>query len=228
MSAEGDYRRVGSPRIAAVVLDYGEVLCHRPSCNALARMAAVFGVRTEDFLSIYRSSRNPYDRGDVSPRTYWTEFARQAGTAIHSEDVERLRRWDVEMWSSVNGEMTDWLAQIHAAGFRTAILSNMQTDMATHARRTFDWLRYIDHQIFSCEIRSIKPDSAIYRHTLAKLGVPKTAVLFVDDREENVQAARGAGIQGIRFESVPQFRGQLLELGFPILPRDGATDASRL
>jgi putative hydrolase of the HAD superfamily len=136
----------------------------------------------------------------------------------------------MQMWSNVNQEMTEWLASIHSRGIKTAILSNMQTDMAAHVRRNFAWLRHFDHQIFSCEVHAIKPDPVIYQHSLALLKIAPSEVLFIDDREENIQAARAVGIRGIVFESVERFRKDLQALGFPILPgssADGNSHADR-
>ncbi len=214
--------------IRAVVLDYGEVLCHRPSPQALADMAGVFGIDEDKFLPTYRSSRDPYDRGDLSPHDYWVEFARRADVTIHPHQIDSLRRLDMQMWSNVNQEMTEWLARIHSRGIETAILSNMQSDMAAHVRKNFAWLSHVDHQIFSCEVRAIKPDPAIYRHSLSLLKIAPSETIFVDDREENIQAARTAGIQGIFFESVAQLRKDLQKLGFPILPGSGADGHSRI
>ncbi len=228
MVDEKNSRLASTQMIRAVILDYGEVLCFRPSPEALAGMAGIFGIGVDNFLPIYRSSRNPYDRGDLTAHAYWVEFARRAGVTIHSHEIENLRRLDMEMWSDVNEEMTEWLARIHSRGFRTAILSNMQTDMAAHVRNNFAWLRHIDHQVFSCEVRSIKPDPVIYRHALSLLKIPPSEVLFVDDREENIQAARAAGILGMLFESVAKFRRDLEELGFPILPVSGTDGNSRI
>jgi len=209
--------------ISAVILDYGEVLCSRPSSDAIAGLAGILGIDAEHFLALYRSSRNPYDRGDLTAHAYWVEFARRANVLIGHQDIEKLRRLDVEMWSNVSQEMTEWLAHVHSSGFRTAILSNMQTDMAAHVRNNFSWLRHIDHQVLSCEVRSVKPDPVIYRHALSLLEVPPSEVLFVDDREENIQAASSAGIRGILFQSVSQFRVELKALSFPILPAPSYT-----
>jgi len=222
MVGKRDSREASATTICAVILDYGEVLCHRPSPNAIADLARVFGIDEDKFLPIYRSSRNPYDRGDLTAHAYWQEFARRAGVTIRSHRIEDLRRLDMRMWSNVNQEMTAWLASIHSHGFRTAILSNMQTDMAAYVRGNFAWLRHFDHQIFSCEVRSIKPDPAIYRHALSLLKTPPSEVLFVDDREENIHAARAEGIQGILFECVERLRKDLQTLGFPVLPPFGA------
>jgi len=52
----------------------------------------------------------------------------------------------------------------------------------------------------------IKPDSAIYEHTLHGLGVSATEALFLDDREPNIRAARKLRIHGIQFSSIGQLR----------------------
>jgi len=221
MVDERNSHLASSQAISAVILDYGEVLCWRPSPEALVEMARIFGIDEDKFLPIYRSSRNPYDRGDFTGDTYWAEFARQASVTIHAHQIERLRRLDVQMWSNLNQEMTEWLERVHSRGIKTAILSNMQTDMAAHVRKNFTWLRHFDHQIFSCEVRAIKPDPVIYRHSLDLLKIAPSEVLFIDDRDENIQAARAAGIRGIVFESVEHFRKDLQALGFPVLPASG-------
>lgn len=227
MVDESNPRLAAERPISGVILDYGEVLCSRPAPEALAEMAGILGMDEDKFLPIYRSSRNPYDRGDFTGHDYWIGFARRAGVTIHVHQIESLRRLDVQMWSNVNQEMTEWLARMHSRGIKTAILSNMQTDMAAYARRNFAWLSHVDHQIFSCELRAVKPDPAIYRHSLSLLKIAPSAAIFVDDREENIQAARGAGIHGMLFESVAQLRKDLQNLGFPILPGSGTDGNSR-
>ena len=140
MADESNPRLASARTISSIILDYGEVLCSRPSPEALADMAGIFGIDEDKFLPIYRSSRDPYDRGDFTGHNYWVEFARRAGVTIHAHQIESLRRLDVQMWSNVNQEMTEWLARIHSRGIKTAILSNMQTDMAAHVRKNFAWL----------------------------------------------------------------------------------------
>jgi putative hydrolase of the HAD superfamily len=51
----------------------------------------------------------------------------------------------------------------------------------------------------SYEIGARKPDAKIYHHLLENLGVKGSQCLFLDDRAENVEAARAAGIQAHRF-----------------------------
>lgn len=205
-------------KIRAVILDYGEVLCHLPAAEHIERLAEIFRSDSQPFLPMYLKTRADYDRGDMLPSAYWRKFAAQVGVALDEQKIGELRQIDKDMWSRPNQPMIAWLRRIHAAGYKTAILSNMPTDMVDHAREKFEWLASFDHHIFSAEVRSVKPEPEIYRHTIDALKLQPSEALFIDDREENIEQARAAGIRGIRYQSVEQLRKDLLTLGFPILP----------
>jgi putative hydrolase of the HAD superfamily len=51
----------------------------------------------------------------------------------------------------------------------------------------------------SYEVGARKPNAGIYRHMLENLGVSGNQCLFLDDRPENVEAARAAGIHALQF-----------------------------
>src|SRR5271156_4359773 len=223
MPANGRNPVAKLPEILAVILDYGEVLCHLPATDTIERLAAMFQMDPRTFLPIYLETRAPYDRGDVLPSEYWQEFAARAGVIIGEDEIEQARQLDLELWSQINDAMIVWVQQLHAAGFKTAILSNMPADMATHMRNNFAWLRHFDHHIFSGEVRSAKPEPAIYQHCIQARGGQPAAALFIDDREVNLEQSRAAGIRTIRFQSVEQLRDELQSLGFTILPRQSET-----
>jgi putative hydrolase of the HAD superfamily len=204
--------------IRAVIFDYGEVLCHRPAEEEFHRLAKVFGADADTFPALWDKNRNAFDRGDITGEAYWAALAKDAGAAIDREQLDRLCKWDVEMWSKANLEMVRWLGRLRQGGIKTGLLSNMHSAMIVYLRENFDWLELFDFKTFSAEVRLIKPDPAIYGHTLRGLGVRAGEALFVDDREINVRAARELGIQAVRFRSVRQLRGDLEGMGFPILP----------
>jgi putative hydrolase of the HAD superfamily len=204
--------------IRAVILDYGEVLCHRPTPEEIDRMAGVFRLNQEEFTEAYTPSRNPYDQGVISTEDYWKEFAKRAGVEIDVAMAEQLALWDIEMWSKVNPSMVAWLESLHIAGLRTAVLSNMTHSMKGYMLKAFDWLRHFDCHVFSCDIKVIKPNAAIYHYCLECLGSKPEETLFVDDREANVEGARAVGIRAIRFHSVEQLRNDLQAMEFSILP----------
>jgi putative hydrolase of the HAD superfamily len=127
---------------------------------------------------------------------------------------------EVEIWAHANPDMLHWVNQLHAAGIKTALLSNMPWDLVKYVRANFHWMENFTFKTFSAEVRLIKPDPAIYERTLRGLGVPAVEALFLDDREVNVEAARALGIRSIQFQSTAQLKKELEVLGFPILPGD--------
>ena len=118
----------------------------------------------------------------------------------------------------VDAAMLDWLDMLHTAGIKTALLSNMPWDLIEHVRTHFKWMENFAFKTFSAEVRLIKPDGAIYQHTLKGLGLPAAETLFIDDRETNIRAAQALGIQAIQFRSIGQLKDDLEALGFPVLP----------
>ena len=181
-------------------------------------MAAAARMDPAAFTARYFQERDAYDRGDLSTAAYWSKVARDSAP-VDRQLADMLSAWDIEMWSDINRDMTDWLDALRSAGLKTAVLSNMPPDMAQHARGSFPWLQHLDCVILSCEVGVIKPDPAIYRHCVEGLGLAPAEACFIDDKEVNVKAARDAGLHALRFESVESLRRDLPSLGISVLPR---------
>lgn len=84
--------------------------------------------------------------------------------------------------------------QARAAGIRTAVLSNSLGREPYDPYAGFDLHGTFDEVVFSAEHGVRKPDPAIFRLALAKLGVPAEQCLFLDDSEGNLVAAHELGI----------------------------------
>ncbi len=215
-----------SPSIKAVILDYGKVLVHSPTPEEFGRMSKVLNVDLDLFYGLWEGSRGAYDRSDFTAKEYWLKLAEQCNTSVDENQIDMLRKVEVEIWANADPVMLDWLAQLYAAGLKTALLSNMPTDLMTHVLANFPWMQHFTCKTFSAEVRLIKPEPAIYEQTLDGLGVAAPEALFVDDRENNIQAARALGIHAILFQSAGQLRRDLEKLEFPILPAvaEGSSD----
>jgi putative hydrolase of the HAD superfamily len=220
-SSNNNGRNPGAP-IRAVILDFGEVLCFRPKPEHLRRMSDLFRIDQAEFFEIYVSSRGPYDQGLMTAEEYWRAFAQQAGVPIDDGLIEKIRAWDTGMWSQINASLTGWLGQLRAADLTTALLSNMPTDMAAYARKNFAWIADFDHLLLSCEMRLIKPSEEIFKESVRRVGTNAQETLFVDDREENIRAAKAVGLQAIQFRGVAELKAALTKKGFGILPKTPA------
>jgi len=66
-------------------------------------------------------------------------------------------------------------------------------------------LDHFDQVTFSYELGVIKPEAEIYSHAIEGLGVDAAEALFLDDRPENVEGARAAGIHAEVFTTWEEF-----------------------
>jgi len=61
-------------------------------------------------------------------------------------------------------------------------------------------------------VKLLKPDKRMYRLALDAIGCKPKEAVFIDDREENVAAARKMGMEGILFKSKMQTLKTLMNI----------------
>ncbi len=211
-------RPLNTPPIRAVILDYGDVISLPRDPAVLAEMAAILTLPEAEFRKAYDFFRHDYDRGSFGPDEYWRRIAEKTGVALQQSDIPHLREADVRMWGRLNHTILKWVGQLRAAGFKTAVLSNMHIDMIEHIRANGAWAGYFDALTLSSAIQMAKPEPEIFHHCLSSLDVTPQEALFLDDREPNVEAAKALGIRGILAPTPDALKANLQAIGFTPLP----------
>ena len=91
------------------------------------------------------------------------------------------------------------------------IISNIE--QVTH-NVVKDWnvLDDFEHKFMSYKIGFSKPDHRIYKHAINILGLEPHQLVFIDDKESNVESAKKLGIQAIHFREYPSFKKSLEDL----------------
>ncbi len=206
-------RSGGELALRGVVFDYGMVLTGLPDQEAHKAMVQLTGLTPERFEHIYWADRHAYDEGKLSGVTFWHKFAHDSGLPLSPADLDELNRLDARMWTSQNPAMVAWQGQLKQHGLRTAILSNMGDSVLESIEREFKWLQNFDVLVWSYQLGIAKPDPAIYRHTLDRLGTRAEETLFIDDKHVNVEAARTLGMMAIEFTTIEKLRADLIAAG---------------
>ena len=96
-----------------------------------------------------------------------------------------------------------------------ALLSNATDQLREHLTH-HDLMDAFDVVFSSAEIGMAKPDVAIYRHAATVLGVTPEECFFTDDRPENVEGARAAGMHAEVFAGRQPLVARLRELGVDV------------
>ncbi len=202
--------------LQAVIFDYGEVLSGPPDPDAHHELLAVSGVPEEPFEKAYWAHRLDYDADVLNGQTYWQTVARDTGVEFTAQQIVRLLEVDARMWGNLNPAMIAWIPRIKAAGFRLGILSNMGYGVLEYLRPRFLWLEHFDQLTWSCDLGVVKPDPAIYLHTIRKLNVKPEQALFIDNLQKNIVGAEAVGLNAALFENVEQLQSDLARRGFPL------------
>ena len=110
--------------------------------------------------------------------------------------------------------MHELVADLNARGVPLFAITNFSGEFFPHFRgreaHLFDRFRDI---VVSGDERLTKPDPAIYRLALDRFGLEARDAVFIDDRLDNIDAARAIGMTGLHFVDAQTLRGQLGELG---------------
>jgi len=131
----------------------------------------------------------------MGPEEYWSAFAKATGRKFDREHIEEMVRREIDFWSAYDERVLAWITQLRAQGYLTGILSNLPSPLGAHLRIRSWFLDHFDQVTFSYELLSAKPEAKIYRHVVKELGIAPEEALFLDDRRENVEGAKAAGLQ---------------------------------
>ena len=175
--------------IRAVVFDLGQVLSSPPDIHS--HPAGLLGVPTDDYVRHYWTNRQGYDEGGTDA-AYWGPILSGLGLPPEQATVDLLAQTDATIWTRIRPAAERLVADVHATGLPTALLSNAPRALGA-AIDAAPWRRHFDRVYVSAIIGSAKPKRAIYDHAAADLGVEPRAIAFVDDRRANVEGAVAAG-----------------------------------
>jgi putative hydrolase of the HAD superfamily len=135
------------------------------------------------------------------------------GTCSEAEWLKELQHttgWDTsqidafmrDFWTvycgNPNPELAAYLAGLRPR-YRTALLSNSFVGARREEEQRFHFSALADPIIYSHEVGVAKPDERIYALTCERLDCAPDEIIFLDDAEANITAAREFGIHAIQF-----------------------------
>lgn len=173
-----------------IVFDYGEVISSYT--DALPSLADAYGVSLAEFESAYWASRNAYDRGQ-SDLDYWREIGSRLGVSVSPALASTLTDLDIAGWLHVEPSTVELIEALGTAGVPLALLSNAPVSFARTAEQQ-SWTKHFRHLVFSGDLGYAKPDERIWAHLVSLLDAAPADVVFLDDRQANIDGALAAGL----------------------------------
>jgi glucose-1-phosphatase len=188
---------MASPR--CLIFDFGNVIAFFDHGKA-ARQLAALGRRPLDAQQVYNAIfqtrlEEDYDSGRVTTATFIERL--RVDLDLQAADAEIARAWN-DIYTP-NTAILDAIDQIDRRGARLVLASNTN-------ELHYQWFRPLfaaaldrfDGEVLSFRIGCRKPDPRFFDACMRACAPASVAeCLYVDDRADFIEAARGRGLRGI-------------------------------
>lgn len=137
---------------------------------------------------------NLYDKGMVTDEEFFTLIKDKFQLELNYNDF-------IPIWNNIfyeMPEMKDTVSKLKNS-YPLYILSNVNSLHFNYIKDRFDILDLIDEMILSYQVKTRKPEKEIYDIAVKKSGFSPSEILFIDDREINIDSARKLGMKGFVF-----------------------------
>ncbi len=195
----------------AIVFDFGGVLTknqNRESVITFIRQSFHFSV--EEFEKANQEKRLAVKQGKTD-QEFWIFYAKNKAIKLPDNWTTSFKSVMKEA-IGVNSAMYSLVAKLKEQQITVGLLSNIDERLSNIVREC-DLYDPFDPCLLSCEIGVEKPDIKAYKLLLNTLNLPANEIVFIDDRPENIEAAKTIGLDAILFESESQLRNELSTRG---------------
>jgi FMN phosphatase YigB (HAD superfamily) len=182
--------------VKAVVFDLGKVLVDFDYRIAARNVAARGKITGEELARVI--SQSPllleYERGLLTNEQFYKAICAVSG---FGGDMEEFATSFADIFTPI-----DSMVELHAALRRrqmpTYIFSNTNDLAIGHIRRHYPFFAHFDGYVFSFEHGAMKPDSRLYEVVERMTGRKAGEILYLDDRQDNIETGRARGWQTIQ------------------------------
>ncbi len=194
-----------------IIFDLGGIVVPENSGLLLARVAQAMALPPEQLTESLRVHHDAVTRGERTLLQMYTSILDEFRLDASPEEILNLHLLSYrEMSIDHDPEAVALIGQLKTI-CQVACLTNVEPEIATICRET-GLFKYFHRVYLSINLGMKKPDKEIYQAVLRDLACPAQEVLFIDDRNENVEGARLTGMQALKFTDMRQLKRELRRL----------------
>jgi putative hydrolase of the HAD superfamily len=186
--------------IQAVIFDLGRVLVNMDSAPLKKKLYVNLkanGIQKPERQFLHNPIMIAFNRGQITPGEFYRRVCSKYRLDMDFEAFKNLWRdifWAMDGMEELFGRVSE--------NMPVGLLSDTDPIHWNYIRTKWPWIDQIKKPTLSYEVGVMKPNAAIYLAAAENVQTPPQHCLFIDDLQANVEGARAAGMQAIRFESV--------------------------
>jgi len=200
-------------QVKAIVFDFGGVIAKTDRQQVVEYISKSLCVSQEEAIKALEGLKEN-SLNDGIENDYWISYAKAKGKRLPDHWMKQLNDVRLNALYEIPG-MVDLVKNLKKQGYQTALLSNVRKSQA-QIKRKLGFYELFHPTILSYEVGLRKPDPKAYHLLLAKLNLPPQAVIFVDNKPDNVAAAKLIGMDAILFVNSSQLIQALKERGIVV------------
>jgi epoxide hydrolase-like predicted phosphatase len=200
-------------QIKVFVFDFGSVIAKTDHQEIAHFIAQSLDLSDSEALEALKQLKECNLQGKKE-QEFWIDYAKAKDIQLPENWIEKLNEAQLHALKEIPG-MVALVNDLQRQGYQTALLSNVRK---THAdiKRKLGFYDLFHPLLLSYEIGARKPDPEAYTILLNTLKVPPQTIIFIDNKPENIKAARSFGLDGILFISKDQLIQELKKRGIEI------------
>lgn len=187
--------------IKTIAFDIGNVLFISKKTNF--NISKRLGIERETWHNKIRPIIIKSMKGKLTKKQTLDEISKEQGNTISKKKIERGFRKLSKKGLPPNIPLIKITKILQKKGYNVIIISNawaLDKDNLAYNRR----LKHIKQKILSCNVKSYKPQSKIFKIALKKSKTKPSEMLFIDNLEKNTIVAEKLGIKTIIFGDTNQ------------------------
>ena len=193
--------------INAIIFDWGGVLIDNPVDAMVSFFVMKLKIPADKLVKAYEIYLQDHQCGRIDEDELWRRMSRDLKIDILQETPTLWAQAVAKAFKTKKRVLK--LAQTYKdLGCKIGLLSNTEPAAVAYYKRFVNY-PMMDATIFSCEYGEAKPNPDIYTHTLERLAVTAEETVFIDDREDFINAAQLLGLHTILFKDVEDLQDRL-------------------
>jgi glucose-1-phosphatase len=195
-------------QISTVLFDLGNVLAYIDFSAFWHDLGFLRAEEIVPFKEEYTALTLQYETGYISTDDYLNGLRTVFNNKFAIVQLEQAFSCIIQQPVEGMADIVKRVSTIH----QTALVSNTNEIHYRLSLTKFEALKILHKHYLSYQLRVMKPAHGFYEAIIKDQGIHPSQILFIDDLETNVKAAKSAGMQAVKFEGTVQLETNLKTL----------------
>jgi putative hydrolase of the HAD superfamily len=200
--------------ITAFIFDLGNVLIFfdwKIANEKLNQIEEGLGEKTTQFLKNNHDLIYKLETGKIEEEQFLNEVKKNVDSNVSLEELAKI--YSEIFWE--NEALTRILPELKK-NYNLYLLSNTNLIHRKYGWDKYSFLKNFDRLFLSYEIGFVKPDKEIYQFVISNIPFTEKEILYIDDIQEYIEAAKSLGWNAIKFSSNDDLFRDLERLNFKL------------